>query len=51
MPKGTPHSLTLRNVGKISKGYTGKATATYPNGEIYEGDYVEGVFKHSHFVD
>lgn len=26
-----------------SKGYTGKGVAVYPNGETYDGDYVEGV--------
>jgi hypothetical protein len=26
-----------------TKDYTGKGTAKYPNGEIYEGDYSEGV--------
>lgn len=26
-----------------SYGYTGKGTATYPNGDIYEGQFVEGV--------
>lgn len=26
-----------------SKDYTGKGLANYPNGEIYEGDYVNGV--------
>jgi hypothetical protein len=28
---------------KSSHGFTGKGTATYPNQEIYEGDYVGGV--------
>lgn len=26
-----------------TKDYTGKGTAKYPNGEVYEGDYSEGV--------
>ena len=26
-----------------SRNYTGRATASYPNGDIYEGDYVEGI--------
>ena len=26
-----------------SYGYTGKGTATYPNGDIYDGEFVEGV--------
>lgn len=26
-----------------SRDYTGKGTATYANGEIYEGEFVEGV--------
>ena len=29
--------------GNSTKGYTGKGLATYPNGETYDGDYVEGV--------
>lgn len=28
--------------GNSSKDYTGRGTATYPNGEIYEGDFVDG---------
>ena len=27
-----------------SWGFTGRGSATYPNGELYEGDYVEGVY-------
>lgn len=26
-----------------SKEYTGKGTATYPNGDVYIGDFVDGV--------
>ena len=26
-----------------SRHYTGKATASYPNGDLYEGDFVEGI--------
>ena len=26
-----------------SKDYTGKGTASYPNGDVYQGDFVEGV--------
>ena len=26
-----------------SKGYTGKGVAVYPNGETYDGDYLDGV--------
>ena len=26
-----------------SKGYTGKGVAVYPNGDIYDGDFVDGV--------
>ena len=26
-----------------SRNYTGRATASYPNGDIYEGDYVDGI--------
>ena len=25
-----------------SRGYTGKAVAQYPNGDVYEGYYIEG---------
>ena len=26
-----------------SRGYTGKASAAYPNGDIYEGDFLDGI--------
>ena len=26
-----------------SRGYTGKGTATYPNGDTYTGDFLDGV--------
>ena len=26
-----------------SKDFTGKGTATYPNGDVYQGDFVEGL--------
>ena len=29
--------------GNSSKGYTGRGLANYPNGESYDGEYVEGV--------
>lgn len=29
--------------GNSSREYTGKGTATYSNGEIYEGDFLDGV--------
>jgi radial spoke head protein 1 len=29
--------------GNSSKDYTGKGLANYPNGEIYEGEYANGV--------
>ena len=32
---------TVRKEG--SRHYTGKATASYPNGELYEGTFVEGI--------
>lgn len=28
---------------KSSRHYTGKATATYPSGDTYEGDFLDGV--------
>ena len=28
---------------KKSRGYTGNGTATYPNGDIYEGAFKEGL--------
>ena len=27
---------------KVSWGYTGRGVATYPNGDIYDGDFKEG---------
>lgn len=30
-------------VKKMSRDYTGKATATYPNKDCYTGDYKEGI--------
>lgn len=27
----------------MSRGYTGKATASYPNGDVYEGYFVDGI--------
>ena len=27
----------------MSRGYTGKAQASYPNGDIYEGDFLDGI--------
>jgi hypothetical protein len=30
-------------MGKSSRDYSGKGTALYGNGEIYEGEYLEGV--------
>jgi len=32
-----------REVLKKSRGYTGKGNATYPNGDTYEGHFVDGV--------
>lgn len=39
------YTLTKENgeTGKSSRDYTGKGTAVYGNGEIYEGEFVEGV--------
>ena len=34
-----PFSDPLKN----SRGYSGKAKASYPNGDTYEGDFVDGV--------
>ena len=31
----------------MSRGFTGKATALYQNGEWYEGEYIEGVSNQS----
>ena len=28
-----------------SSGYTGKGVAVYPNGEQYDGDFVNGVYR------
>lgn len=36
----TPEEGAVTN---SSKGYTGRGVAVYPNGETYDGDYVEGV--------
>lgn len=30
-------------MGKSSRDYTGRGTAIYANGEIYEGEYRDGV--------
>jgi len=30
-------------IKSMSRGYTGKATASYPNGDVYEGDYTDGI--------
>lgn len=32
-----------RETKDSSRDYTGKAVATYPNGEIYDGEYVNGI--------
>jgi hypothetical protein len=39
-----PYSFTPEGgaPGNSSKDYTGKGVATYPNGDTYEGDYVDG---------
>lgn len=39
------YTLTAEDgtVHKSSHGYTGKGNAVYSNGEIFEGDYVNGV--------
>ncbi len=41
-----PEYIFVTEAGETSnssRDYTGVATATYPNGEIYEGSYVEGI--------
>ena len=39
------YTLTKENgeTGKSSRDYTGKGTAVYGNGEIYEGNFENGV--------
>ena len=32
-----------REIKSMSRGYTGKATASYPNGDVYEGDFLDGI--------
>jgi hypothetical protein len=27
----------------MSRGYTGKAVASYPNGDVYDGDFADGI--------
>jgi hypothetical protein len=27
----------------MSRGYTGKAVASYPNGDVYDGDFLDGI--------
>lgn len=47
MNKGIFNSYFINNYFseslKKSYGYNGRGTATYPNGDIYEGPFVEGV--------
>jgi hypothetical protein len=38
------HYIYRETVNK-SYGYTGKGVATYPNGDTYEGHFVNGVSK------
>ena len=33
-----------REVLKVSHGFTGRGIATYPNGDVYDGTFVDGVF-------
>ena len=33
---------------KTSLNYTGRGTANYPNGDIYEGEFINGVYNHNH---
>mmetsp|Transcript_10546 Transcript_10546/g.7881 ORF Transcript_10546/g.7881 Transcript_10546/m.7881 type:complete len:145 (+) Transcript_10546:34-468(+) len=43
---GAPKYMFITENGetkKTSRGYTGKAQASYTNGDIYEGDFVDGI--------
>ena len=44
---GTPKYTFVTSDGTVrkegSRHYTGKATASYPNGELYEGTFVGGI--------
>lgn len=44
-PAGGEYTLTKENgeTGKSSRDYTGKGKATYPNGDIYDGEFVKGL--------
>ena len=38
------HFVTENGESKtMSRGYTGKASASYPNGDVYEGDFLDGI--------
>lgn len=44
--EGAPYSIVFIETGETSnssRDFTGKGIATYPNGEIYEGSYLNGV--------
>ena len=45
MAEEQQYSLKLENgeMQASSRDYTGKATATYKNGDTYEGEFVDGV--------
>ena len=43
---GAPYQFTKEGEtqpGKSSRDYTGKGYAVYPNGDQYNGDYVDGI--------
>jgi radial spoke head protein 1 len=43
--EGVKYSFQTENgeTKTMSRGYTGKAVASYPNGDVYDGDYVDGI--------
>ena len=43
--EGGKYTFTTENgeVKTMSRGYTGKAVANYPNGDVYEGDFLDGI--------
>lgn len=42
---GAKYTFTTENgeIKKMSRGYTGKAVASYPNGDVYDGDFLDGI--------
>lgn len=37
------YNFEYREELKTSRHYNGKGVATYPNGDVYNGDFVDGV--------